>query len=454
MKLAPLLLVAGLLAAVAPAAVPPEPVSSVPVSALSTLDDPTLVKTYAELAALVTDATGNPILAPTDTTTYPVTDGSATVEVPYNMVYVPAGSFSVGTGSTATTATTAAYCIGRYEVTNAEYKAFLDATGATRYPTHWRNGTYPAGKDNHPVLYVSLTNALAYCEWVSARTGWAVTIPTSDQWEKAARGPSAWQYPWGNTADTSYNSTTGVLSTRFNYNGVVAAYYLFNQPGLAVTYSDTRSPYYGRTATVATINAYDTAGSATRFALGSGGSVNGWVNHDTYTGFIYTSLYDTLMETGGNTTPVGTYPTGRSAYGCHDMAGNVFEWTTSLITATNGTEAGSLVNEVRGGSWYSTGTSGRSISIGEGRSASGAYHSVGFRVVRNLGTVAGGTTTTPGTDTGTTTTPTSTTTTTTTTPTTTASTGGGGGGGGAPGAGFLAALGFLGLLRAGRRGRG
>lgn len=45
----------------------------------------------------------------------------------------------------------------------------------------------------------------------------------------------------------------------------------------------------------------------------------------------------------------------------------------------------SAVNEVRGASWYSTGRSGVSIGIGEGRSARGAYHSVGFRIAMILG---------------------------------------------------------------------
>ena len=408
----------------------------------ATLSDNELVEIYAELTRLTKDANDNPVLYPTDTTTYAVTVGSTTVQVPYNMVYVPAGSFTVGTGSTATTSTTDAYCIGKYEVTNAEYKEFLTATSSTSYPAHWSNGTYPAGKANHPVLYISLTNALAYCAWISAQTGWAITIPTSDQWEKAARGPNAYLYPWGNSLDTAYSSSTGVITTKFNYNGVTAAYYLFNRPNDAVTYSNTKSPYYGTATTVSKIAAYDTSGSATLFSINSSGSVSGWVNHDTYTGFIYTSVYDTLMDSGGNTASVGTYPAGASAYGCYDMAGNVFEWTTTLITATNGAEAGVTSNEVRGGSWYSTGTSGKSISIGEGRSASGAFNTVGFRIVRNL-TASTATTTT-------TTTTTSTTggTTSSGTSSSTSTSSSGGGGGGAPSHWFYAAL--L-LLTAGRR---
>jgi len=404
----------------------------------ATLSDNEVVEIYAEVTSLTRDANGNPVLYPTDATTYAVTVGSATVQVPYNMVYVPAGSFTVGTDSTAATSTTDAYCIGKYEVTNAEYKEFLTATGSTSYPAHWSNSTYPVGKANHPVLYVSLTNALAYCAWISAQTGWTITIPTSDQWEKAARGPNATLYPWGNSLDTAYSSSTGIITTKFNYNGVTAAYYLFYHSSDPVTYSNSKSPYYGAATTVGKITAYDTSGSATLFSINSSGSVSGWVNHDTYTGFIYTSVYDTLMDTGGNTAAVGTYPSGASAYGCYDMAGNVFEWTTTLITATNGAEAGVVSNEVRGGSWYSTGTSGKSISIGEGRSASGAFNTVGFRIVRNL----------PATTTTSTTTTTTTTTSTGTTNTGSTGTSSSSGGGGAPSHWFYGALV---LLIAGRR---
>ena len=71
------------------------------------------------------------------------------------------------------------------------------------------------------------------------------------------------------------------------------------------------------------------------------------------------------------------------------MAGNAYEWTSTLITATNGAERGKQVNEVRGGAWYSTGRSGMSLGTGEGRARSGGYHSVGFRVARLLDAESG-----------------------------------------------------------------
>jgi formylglycine-generating enzyme required for sulfatase activity len=66
------------------------------------------------------------------------------------------------------------------------------------------------------------------------------------------------------------------------------------------------------------------------------------------------------------------------------MAGNAYEWTSTLIIATNGAERGKEVNEVRGGSWYSTGRSGMSLGTGEGRARGMGYHSVGFRIAMAL----------------------------------------------------------------------
>lgn len=116
------------------------------------------------------------------------------------------------------------FWIGAYEVTNAEYKAFLDSSGwpapsaatlpsvvtadraamfrhfAERY--EWKNGTYPPGQGDHPVVLVRYEDAAAFCRWLSAQTGKWVHVPTEAQWEKAARGGlEGKSYPWGDTFD-------------------------------------------------------------------------------------------------------------------------------------------------------------------------------------------------------------------------------------------------------------
>jgi formylglycine-generating enzyme required for sulfatase activity len=70
--------------------------------------------------------------------------------------------------------------IARFEVTNAEYKAFIDATG------YWKDGEYSQDKANHPPLFVSLDDAEAYCAWIRDKTGWKIVQPSAQQVKKAA----------------------------------------------------------------------------------------------------------------------------------------------------------------------------------------------------------------------------------------------------------------------------
>ncbi|MCT9077280.1 formylglycine-generating enzyme family protein [Streptomyces fulvoviolaceus] len=315
-------------------------------------------------------ATSTPTPSITPAVTPAVTSaaaGQTLVQIPANPSFTFTADLGNTTGAGEASAISAAYMLGAYQVTNAQWKDFLDDSGGDA-PGHWSDGTYPTDKGRHPVLSVSAEQAQDFCAWLTTRSdGVTFRLPTEAEWENAARGPSSYTYPWGHDAGTTYSD--GTLTSRYTYNAVCAAYYLAHHGDTEATYNDENSPRHGESDPVSEI-----------LAVTSTGGVSGWIDHSTYTGFVYTDLFDELTETGGYTSVVGSHPDGTSAYGAHDMAGNVFEWTSSLITAVNGAEAGKKVNAVRGGSWYSTGRSCTTGYRGEGRDGSGGYTTVGFRV--------------------------------------------------------------------------
>jgi formylglycine-generating enzyme required for sulfatase activity len=97
-----------------------------------------------------------------------------------------------------------AFEIGRYPVLNSEYRAFVLDTGHSA-PAHWEGATYPEGLGDHPVVNVSWYDAVAYCRWLSEKTGRTYRLPTEAEWEKAAgwdaKVGKRRQYPWGDEFD-------------------------------------------------------------------------------------------------------------------------------------------------------------------------------------------------------------------------------------------------------------
>jgi gamma-glutamyl hercynylcysteine S-oxide synthase len=89
-----------------------------------------------------------------------------------------------------------AFYIDRYPVTNAQFKAFLDASHYRpdddhNFLRHWQGGVPPRGWENKPVTWVSLEDARAYAKWAGKR------LPHEWEWQYAAQGTDGRRYPWG-----------------------------------------------------------------------------------------------------------------------------------------------------------------------------------------------------------------------------------------------------------------
>lgn len=95
-----------------------------------------------------------------------------------------------------------AFEIARYPLTNAQYAAFVQATGQPA-PAHWGGKRCPAELAEHPVVQVNWQEARAFASWLAERTGRAYRLPTEAEWERAARGDDLRLWPWGHAWDPS-----------------------------------------------------------------------------------------------------------------------------------------------------------------------------------------------------------------------------------------------------------
>jgi len=86
------------------------------------------------------------------------------------------------------------FYIDRKEVSNEEYRMFVEATGH-RPPLYWSSSNL--NSPMQPVVGVSWDDAQDYCQWLGKR------LPTEEEWERAARGTDGRQWPWGNDWDAS-----------------------------------------------------------------------------------------------------------------------------------------------------------------------------------------------------------------------------------------------------------
>jgi formylglycine-generating enzyme required for sulfatase activity len=174
---------------------------------------------------------------------------TVTPSAPANMILVTAGEFLMGSTdadidqaqswsgksryefedeSPQHTVYLDAYYIDKFEVTNAQFEAFVNATGYRTTAEEkgeintWQLA-YTHGMDSYPVVWMSWYDADAYCKWAGKR------LPTEAEWEKAARGDLGRIFPWGNEWDptkanageTGYGHTMpiGSFPSGFSYYG-------------------------------------------------------------------------------------------------------------------------------------------------------------------------------------------------------------------------------------------
>jgi formylglycine-generating enzyme required for sulfatase activity len=157
----------------------------------------------------------------------PPTDPSAPLffeaapEAPEGMVLIPAGPFTMGSDKIDTegraqefgamkpwfmdehpshVVNLPSYFMDVTEVTNAAYALYLEGTGAP-VPKGWSRNILAPENRMKPVTGVNWFESDAYCRWLGKR------LPTEAEWEKAARGTDAREFPWGNTFDANKGNT-------------------------------------------------------------------------------------------------------------------------------------------------------------------------------------------------------------------------------------------------------
>jgi formylglycine-generating enzyme required for sulfatase activity len=209
-----------------------------------------------------------------------------TVHYPGPMIYIPAGGFQMGNSGVGDDAVNgqsdefpqhvvnlSGYWIGKYEVTRGEYQQFMDANGYTT-PAYW------------------------------STVGWSWKVSNS------RTQPSYW--------DASQNWYTGPTFTQTD-----------SHPVVSVSYYEAEAYCNWAGGHLPTEAQWEKAARWDDARLHA--NVYPW--GDTWEAQKCNNWSDSLYQ-GCQTSPVGSYTSGASPYGCMDMAGNVWEWCKDYYSDT------------------------------------------------------------------------------------------------------------------------
>lgn len=160
--------------------------------------------------------------------------------VTMEFVQIPAGTFQMGSpedeegrnkdeGPVHEVTFKKPFYMGKYEVTNAQYRRFQPKHNSKWYE---ENGTrFTLNDDQQPAVFVHWKMTEWFCDWLTEKTDgkFRARLPSEAEWEYAARGGDNRKYPWGNQwpppkdagnfADTPIQNKIGIYwATVGNYD--------------------------------------------------------------------------------------------------------------------------------------------------------------------------------------------------------------------------------------------
>ncbi len=131
------------------------------------------------------------------------------------------------------------FFISRYPVTSEQYLQFLsDGYGNLEWWQYsseaisWRrtNSNPPPALwrfTNYPCVDITWYEAVAFCRWLTAKVGYEITLPTEQEWEKAARGDDGRNFPWGNEYIQGYANVNENRIQHYDWHTMAVGMYPF-----------------------------------------------------------------------------------------------------------------------------------------------------------------------------------------------------------------------------------